>query len=131
MLLDHYYTTLNIANHHRDAALRGLCYYYFPPCGNATHFEPPNSLCASTCRHTAENLCQREWIAALHHFDNISSFLSLYQIDVLNCSQSDAPLKQFPHCCSNAGIAEYTSGELLNKYNAATMVVLPKTRIMS
>ena len=94
-------------DNHRDAALRGLCYYYFPPCGNATHFETPNSVCASTCHYTTENICQREWAAALQHFDSISFYLTFYQLDVLNCSRPGGPLDQFPHCCSDAGIVEY------------------------
>ena len=93
---------------HRDAALRGLCYYYFPPCDNATHREPPNSLCASTCRYVTENLCQRSWASALEYFGSLSSYLMYYQIDILNCSQPGGPLEQFPHCCSDAGIVEYT-----------------------
>ena len=89
-------------DNHSNAAIRGLCYHYFPPCGNATHFETPNSLCASTCRYTTENICQREWAAAQLYFNTISD-----HIDILNCSRPGGPLDQFSHCCSDAGIVEH------------------------
>ena len=94
---------------YRSAALRGLCYYYFPPCGNETHFEPPNSLCMSICQYLVDDVCQQQWIDALRHFDGISPFLVAYQIDILNCSTLDNVFSRFPHCCSDAGIEEYTT----------------------
>ena len=95
-------------DNYRSAAVRGLCYYFFPPCGNVTHFEPPNPLCMPTCRYLVDDICQQEWIDALRHFDGIAYFLKQVQIDILNCSTLDSVFN-FPHCCSDAGVEEYTT----------------------
>ena len=100
-------TNLKVLYHYRSAALRGLCYYYFPPCGNDTHFEPPSPMCMSTCQYLIDDVCQQQWIDALQHFDGILPFLRAFQIDILNCSTLDGVFTQFPHCCSDAGIEEY------------------------
>ena len=102
--------------HCRDIGVRELCYYYFPPCGNVTHFEPPSSLCESACRCFVDNICQQEWIQALQFFSNHADFLMRIQIDVMNCSRVDFTFQQLPHCCSDAGIEEYTQGELLRAH---------------
>ena len=99
----------NFVSNYRSAAVRGLCYYYFPSCGNETHFEPPNSLCTSTCQYLVDDICQEEWIDALRHFEGIAPFLTRIQIDVLNCSTLDSLFSEFPHCCSDAGVEEYTT----------------------
>ena len=94
-------------NNCRSAATRGLCYFYFPPCGNSSHFEPPRSLCVSVCRYLTENICQKEWADALQHFDSVKFLLVSQQLDIINCSNPGGPLEQFPHCCSNIGVEEY------------------------
>ena len=87
--------------------MKALCYYYFPPCGNETHFEPPSSLCMSVCEYLTNDLCMKEWADALRHFNNVKSFLESFQIDVLNCSKPGGPLEPATQCCSNAGVEVY------------------------
>ena len=94
-------------NNYRSAATRGLCYYYFPPCGNSSHFEPPRSVCVSVCQYLTENVCRKEWADALQYFDSIKFYILAHQIDIVNCSNPGGPLEQFLHCCSNAGVEEY------------------------
>ena len=91
----------------RDPVLRALCYFYFPPCGNITHFEPPAALCGSTCRYVIDSFCQEQWTNTVKFFDNYLYFLTEYNLGFLNCSNPSSELDAFPHCCSNAGIEEF------------------------
>ena len=98
----------------RDPGIRALCYYYFPPCGNITHFEPPNALCQDTCIFFTEVVCQERWQTALDLVASVQSIkdnIIRYNLPPLNCSDPGSPLGLLPHCCSDAGI---DTGELGN-----------------
>ena len=88
----------------RDPGARAICYYYYPPCGNITQFEPPNALCQDVCLYLTTELCQQEWLLALQHLASLEDFLEEFQIQFLNCSQPGSPLGDLPHCCSDAGV---------------------------
>lgn len=81
-----------------------ICYYYYPPCGNITQFEPPNAVCQDVCLYLTTELCQQEWLLALQFLAGLSEFVELLQIQFLNCSQPGAALGDLPHCCSDAGV---------------------------
>ena len=93
--------------HNREAATKGICYYYFPPCGNTTHFQPPNAVCSETCYYFTEGLCQEAWERALsliQEVDRINNTIFMYNLQPPNCSQPGEILDSLPHCCSDAGI---------------------------
>ena len=76
----------------RDPITRVICYHYFPPCGNVTHFKPPNALCRDICDYIIERVCPLTFmIAALN-------------LQFINCSRPGFALGSLPHCCSDAGI---------------------------
>ena len=88
-------------------AIRALCYYYFPPCGNITHFEPPNALCEDSCQLFTEDICEVEWretVAAVNAV--FSANIERYQLQLLNCSEPESALNNLPVCCSDAGITD-------------------------
>ena len=88
--------------------LRALCYFYFPPCGNITHFEPPAALCGSICQYMADSLCQKQWTnTVLRYYDIFQAEFTRYNFGQLNCSNPSSELDAFPHCCSDAGIEEF------------------------
>ncbi len=89
---------------HREPAWRALCYYYFPPCGNTTNFQPPNELCQDICDYVEDDVCSKEWPTLLVHLGGITDLVERYQLHFLNCSQPGAPLGALPHCCSDAGV---------------------------
>ena len=70
----------------------------------------------TTCQYLTDDVCQQQWINALRHFDGISPLLIRNQIDILNCSKLDSVFGQLPHCCSDAGIEEYTTIGKFNGY---------------
>lgn len=84
---------------YREIAARATCYYYYPPCGNITHFTPPNALCQDVCNYLTTDLCSGDWVFALN-----SLSLSGIGLQLLNCSQLDVALGSMSHCCSDAGI---------------------------
>ena len=74
---------------------RALCYFYLPPCGNATHPTPPTSICQRECQMVRDD-CQRTWDAVM---------LALRTIDpILNCDDTSELLFPVPHCCTGAGL---------------------------
>ena len=108
--------------------MRGLCYYYFPPCGNITNFEPPSSICESTCQYLTDNICQQQWADALRQFETNLPILEIFMIDILNCSNPDSAMDQFPHCCSDAGIEEYIGNM---SYYSYTMLIIDTHAIVT
>lgn len=91
----------------RDTAVRALCYYYFPPCGNTTHFELPNAVCQESCIFFTEVVCQERWQRALDltaSIETINNNILRYNLHLLNCSDPGSHLGSLPHCCSDAGI---------------------------
>ena len=102
---------------YREAVTRAICYYYYPPCGNSTHFAPPNALCQDVCFYLAFDLCSEEELALefLSGMERNIDDPNDQQLPFLNCNQPGAPLGILPHCCSDAGIdiMDITPGEIL------------------
>ena len=76
-----------------NTTMRMLCHYYFPPCGNSTHYEQPTSVCPAACE-------------ALKKKCNIifDFFQSKLMEDQIQCSKSI--IDPLPHLCSNLDISE-------------------------
>ena len=87
----------------RDPALRILCHYYFPPCGNSTVFEPPTSVCMETCNYLRE-ICPNQWNDVEAHFEENHSTVSSYGATFINCSNTGEYLDPLPYCCSDVGV---------------------------
>jgi len=41
----------------REVAREVVCYFYYPPCGNSTTFEPPISVCQDECAYVNDFFC--------------------------------------------------------------------------
>ena len=95
---------------YREAAIRAICYYYYPPCGNSTHFAPPNALCQDVCSYATIGLCSHAWTSVSNILSGAEDLEEL-QVPFLNCSQPGSFLGSVPHCCSDAGFD--TPGEIL------------------
>jgi len=83
----------------REAARKAVRYFYYPPCGNSTTFEPPISVCQDECAYIRDELCSIEWQLALQHLAGIPDILNTYNIHFLNCSDPAAYIEPLPHCC--------------------------------
>ena len=86
-----------------DLAIRVLCHYYLPPCGNSTTFEPPNSVCMESCNYLQET-CLSQWNQVAAFFEENSSLARRYGVTFINCSNTGEYLNPLPHCCSDLGI---------------------------
>jgi len=51
-----------------ESAKEVLCHYLLPPCGNATVFEPPTSVCMEVCNYLRK-LCPMEWELVVAFFE--------------------------------------------------------------
>ena len=87
----------------KEPARRLLCYFYYPPCGNSTVFEPPKAVCSDTCFYLRDDLCSLEFAAAIHHF-NRNDFLGRLGLNFIDCDDPGMFIHPLPHCCFNAGI---------------------------
>ena len=88
----------------QDLALRILCHYFLPPCGNSTTFKPPTSVCMETCNYMQET-CPNEWNLVLAYFEEVDISARNHGATFINCSDTGQYLNPLPHCCSNLGIA--------------------------
>ena len=88
---------------YRDALSRILCYYYYPPCGNTTHFQPLNAVCEDTCVNITTKLCPGEWGVALQLVEPNAADLAATGLTFLDCGNPGLYLDPIPHCCSNTG----------------------------
>ena len=79
-----------------NTTMRMLCHYYFPPCGNSTHYKPPTSVCPAAC----EALKKKCNIL----LDVFQRKLMVNTSDKLDCSKS--VIDPLPHVCSNLDISE-------------------------
>ncbi len=83
---------------------RVMCFYVLPPCGNSTHFIPPQAICSEDCFNAAQ-MCPEVTI--------LNSFVALdddVNVTVgLNCSQPGMFIDPLPHCC--------VAGTYISKYN--------------
>ena len=87
----------------RDLAIRILCHYFLPPCGNSTTFKPPTSVCMETCNNLRET-CPNEWNLALAYFEENENDARSNGATFINCSDTGEYINPLPHCCSNLGI---------------------------
>ncbi len=80
--------------------LRGLCFYYYPPCGNSTHFVPPPALCYDDCVAAQTDVCPTEY-DGLHNFVATTD-LDAVGLNIVNCSDPGEFINPLPHCCYTA-----------------------------
>ena len=80
-----------------------LCYYYLPPCGNATHPVPPSSICQEDCL-IVQDKCQRTW--------NSAQFALKTLHPVIDCNDTSKLLFPVPHRCTQIDLGYYTSPSL-------------------
>lgn len=98
-LNDNIETARNLIAIHSEECLeqvfRLLCFYYLPPCGNATHLQSPSSICQEECLHVQET-CSATWEAVTLAFTRLEP--------VLNCSDTSNIIFPLPNCCTGAGV---------------------------
>ena len=80
-----------------------LCQYFFPPCGNTTVFEPPESVCEDVCEYLL-TLCPEEYALLEEYFNERAHLLLPYGIDLMNCSNTGKYLQPLNYCCSDLSI---------------------------
>ena len=97
----------------REPARKIVCYFYYPPCGNSTMFDPPKEVCSDTCVFIRDELCPMEWELASRHFNSIIEFITNFGLNFIDCNNTGAFIDPLPHCCSNAGIEIMTTCELV------------------
>jgi len=85
-----------IGEHCREAARKAVCYFYYPPCGNSTTFQPPKSICQDECFYVKDTLCPAEWALAQDYFQNNPT---RYNLHFINCSNPATYIEPLPHCC--------------------------------
>jgi len=83
----------------REVARKAVCYFYYPPCGNVTTFEPPKSLCRDECAYVVNTVCPFEWQLASQHFAGIQDLLNRFDLHFINCSNPATYIEPIPHCC--------------------------------
>jgi len=86
-----------------NPALRVLCHYYLPPCGNSTTFEPPTSVCTEVCSDLKE-MCRDGWEFVVSTLEEGDLRLKAHGATFINCSNTGEYLDPLPHCCSDVGI---------------------------
>ncbi len=89
----------------RELARNLLCRFYYPPCGNNTHFEPPKSVCQEICSYVLD-ACPFEFQKAQEYLSepSLAAFLERVGLTFLNCSDPGKPIRPLEHCCYDAGI---------------------------
>ena len=95
-----------------DPALLVLCHFYFPPCGNATFFEPPTSVCIDACKFLQE-LCPFEYEQVLGYFGENDLWLRPKGLTFINCSNTGEYLDPLSYCCSDVGVEIRTFGSIV------------------
>jgi len=100
----------------REVARKAVCYFYYPPCGNVTTFEPPKSLCRDECAYVVNTVCPFEWHLASQHFAGIQGLLNRFDLHFINCSNPATYIEPLPHCCLD-GLVQI--GEFLLQHTAS------------
>ena len=100
----------------REAARKAVCYFYYPPCGNSTTFQPPKSICQDECLYVKDTLCPVEWALAQDHFQNIPNLLNSYNLHFINCSNPATYIEPLPRCCFD-GLVQIPGESLFINYN--------------
>ena len=80
-----------------------LCRYYLPPCGNATVFQPPTTVCPRQC-HLISQLCPNEWANVVNDFIANDLIISPEGLQLIDCAFPGKHLSPLPHCCSDFGL---------------------------
>ena len=83
----------------REVAREVVCYFYYPPCGNSTTFEPPKSVCPDECAYIRDTVCPLEWQLASQQLAGIPNLLNTYNLHFINCSDPATYIEPLPHCC--------------------------------
>ncbi len=87
----------------RPVVLRGLCYYYYPPCGNSTHIASPPAQCYDDCVAAQTEVCPEEYSALKGYIANIAAIdLEAIGLNIVNCSDPGEFVNPLPHCCYTA-----------------------------
>ena len=86
-----------------ESARKLLCFYYFPPCGNSTHFQPPQSICQEQCDYFANDVCS-DFIDAVYQYFDQRPFIDELGLQFINCNDTGAALEPLDYCCSDANI---------------------------
>ena len=94
----------------RERARKLLCYFYYPPCGNSTMFEPPNAICSDACTRIRDDHCAAEWDAASAWFNGNTNDITTNGLNFIVCNDPGAFLYPLPHCCS--GLREFAIASL-------------------
>ena len=87
----------------REPARRLLCSFYYPPCGNATRFEPPKEVCSDTCLFLRD-FCPTEWELATQFFNDDIDTNIPHGLNFIDCNDPGAFIHPLPHCCFDAGL---------------------------
>ena len=90
-------------NECRDPAIRVLCHFFLPPCGNSTVFEPPTSVCKEACNYLRD-ICPSEWEQVVAYFEESDDRLRPDGLTLINCNNTGEYLNPLPHCCSDVGV---------------------------
>ena len=83
----------------REVAREVVCYFYYPPCGNNTTFDPPKSVCPDECAYIRDTVCPLEWQLASQQLAGIPNLLNTYNLHFINCSNPATFIEPLPHCC--------------------------------
>ncbi len=86
----------------RELARKLICSFYYPSCGNSTHFKPPKSVCSEICTYIRDSICPFEWQQAFS--EQLLLFLEDRGLPFLECSDPGKPIRPLEHCCYDAGI---------------------------
>ncbi len=81
-----------------------MCLYFFPPCGNHTHFFPPQSICMEDCSMVV-GMCSSE-VQLLSDFlvlEGLQFAINISELGFFDCSRTDAVVSPLPHCCTTGG----------------------------
>ena len=81
-----------------EPALRIICHFYLPPCGNSTSFELPTSVCEETCMRVQES-CGQEWESVLEMFRQNRIALEIEGTAFIDCENTGKHLSPLPHNC--------------------------------
>ncbi len=80
---------------------RFICLFYYPPCGNHTHFIPPQSICMEDCLAVVE-MCSPE-LQLLNDFlllQRLDLRINVTETGLFDCNRTDVVVSPLPHCCT-------------------------------
>ncbi len=92
----------------RTIVARFICLFYYPPCGNHTHFIPPQSICMEDCLVVVE-MCSAE-VQLLNDFLLLQALeftVNITETGLFDCSRTDVVISPLPHCCTAGGYVHF------------------------